>query len=77
MVSFCNLVNTGNRMENSEKFRPDPKPRLMDQVRQALNAIVFLYKRVLDDELSEVFAFWSKLVRVKTKLKAQGSRLKV
>ena len=57
MVSFCNLVNTCNRMENSEKFRPDPKPRRMDQVRQALNAIVCLHKRVLHDELLEVLKF--------------------
>ena len=33
------MHNSVDSMENSKKFRPDPKLRLMDQVRKVLNIV--------------------------------------
>ncbi len=41
---FHILHNSVDGMENSKKFRPDPKLRLMDQVRQVLRYHHYAYR---------------------------------
>ncbi len=41
---FHILYDSVNSMENSKKFRPDPKLRLMDQVRQVLRYHHYAYR---------------------------------